>query len=94
MTKLQEQLNAALSVLGHADYISLETVEYINAALIEKALRKDEVKPRVKGSTPVSPDAYVSELADRAKRLSDKGLGHFVKATLWTATDKVKKGEL
>ena len=42
---------------------------------------------------PVDAEKYLSELADRAKRMDDAALGHFIKATLWTATNKFKKGE-
>jgi len=102
MTKqvLNQQMTAALSVLANADAIALETVEFINAAVIEKLSRK-EVAPepeKVKRvakeySTKVSPEDYLKALAERAKRMEDAGLGHFVKGTLWTATESYKQGE-
>jgi len=101
MTKqaLNQQMTAALSVLANADAIALETVEFINAAVIEKLIRKETSTPeQVKRvpqeySTQVAPETYLEALAERAKRLENEGLVQFVKGTLWTATESFNKGE-
>jgi len=84
---MEEQLRYAMSALGNAAIMDDEAVTFIYLAVKEK-LDKQE-----RAETPVGRQDYLDALADRAKRMEDKGLGHFVKSTLWTATDHFKKGD-
>ena len=84
---MENQLREIMSVLGASGRFDELTIQFLYCAVKDKLDRQErsEEKP------PVGRQDYIDALVDRVYRLDEQALGRFVKKTLWTATDKVKK---
>lgn len=78
---IEIELQVALNALKGSGMIDRPALDFIKEAVAEKLARKEEC-------LAVKRKDYLEEVEKRLDRLDDKGLGHFVRATLWTALEK------
>ena len=78
---IEIELQVALNAIKGMGMIDRPALDFIKEAVAEKLARKEEC-------LAVKRKDYLEALNERSQRLSNKDLGHFVKATLWTALEK------
>lgn len=78
---IEIEIQVALNTLKGSGMIDRPAMDFIKEAVAEKLARKEEC-------LAVKRKDYIKALDERKDRLDDEGLGHFVRATLWTAMEK------